>query len=62
MDEINRPPLLSNDEADLALSGVQVVYDPEDAAAAGAFVEDALSEADAWDANADNEADGEGVQ
>lgn len=51
---IARPPLLTDSEADLTTPGVQVVYDPEAAESWGAFEEDALSEADAWDANADN--------
>lgn len=45
------PPLLSPDEADFPVPGVQVVYDPDAAEAAGAFMEDALSEAEAWASN-----------
>lgn len=48
-----RRPVLTVDESDLTTAGAQVIYDPDEAEIAGAFVEDALSEADAWDANAD---------
>lgn len=48
-----RAPLVSRDLADLTVAGAVVELDPEDAAAFGAFEESALSEADAWDANAD---------
>lgn len=56
-----RRPLLTEDEADLTVAGAQVVYDPEAAAEAGAFEEDALSEADAWEANGDALVAGEGA-
>ncbi len=59
--QIERRPLLSDDENDLTQPGVQVVYDPDEATAAGAFQEDALTEADAWDANADELVAGEGA-
>ena len=44
-------PLISTDPADLLSTGIQVSLSPVDAENAGAFVEDALSEAHAWDAN-----------
>ena len=45
--------MLSDDVADMAVPGVIVEVSPETADAMGAFREDALSEADAWEANAD---------
>ncbi len=48
-----RRPVLTTEESDLTTIGAQVVYDPDAAEAAGAFAEDALSEADAWEANGD---------
>ncbi len=54
------PPLVSEDLGDLMRPGVVLIVDPADADRLGAFEEPALSEADAWDANADVEAgDGE---
>ncbi len=54
------PPLVSEDLDDLMRPGVVVIVDPAAADRLGAFEESALSEADAWDANADVEAgDGE---
>ena len=46
-------PMLSDDVADIAVPGVIVEVSPETADAFGAFREDALSEPDAWEANAD---------
>lgn len=54
-----RPPapaadaLLSNDIADLLVPGVVVEVDAAEAEGLGAFEETALTEAEAWDANAD---------
>lgn len=46
-------PLLSDAIGDLDCPGVIVVFDPEVAEAWGAFLEDALDEATAWNANDD---------
>lgn len=46
---------LSDDLADLLVPGVVVELDAGQAESLGAFEEPALSEADAWDANADLE-------
>lgn len=46
-------PLLSTRLADLTTPGVTVELSPDEADAFGAFAESALSEADAWEANAD---------
>ena len=46
-------PLVTQNLADLTTPGVVVEVDPDVAEALGAFEETALSEADAWDANAD---------
>lgn len=46
-------PVLSQDYSDTLTPGVQVVVDPTDAEALGLCVETAISEADAWEANAD---------
>lgn len=46
-------PLLSTRLADLTTPGVAVELSPDEADAFGAFAETALSEADAWEANAD---------
>jgi hypothetical protein len=46
-------PIVTRDLADFALPGVVVEVDPDEAEALGAFEETALSDADAWDANAD---------
>lgn len=47
--------LLSDDLADLLVPGVVVELDAHEAESLGAFEETALTEADAWDANADLE-------
>jgi hypothetical protein len=47
--------LLSDDLADLLVPGVVVELDAHEAETLGAFEETALTEADAWDANADLE-------
>ena len=47
-------PLISTNLGDLLKTGIQVSLSPDDAEAAGAFVEDAISEADAWEANGDS--------
>lgn len=58
-----RPPdpeadaLLSNDFADLLVPGVVVEVDAAEAENLGAFEETALTEAEAWNANADLETD-----
>jgi hypothetical protein len=58
---IDRPPdasaeaMLSNDLADLMVPGVVVEVDAGEAESLGAFEETALTEADAWAANADLE-------
>jgi hypothetical protein len=49
--------MLSNDLADLMVPGVVVEVDAGEAESLGAFEETALSEADAWDANADLDAE-----
>lgn len=46
-------PIISTNPADLGTPGVIVEVDAETAASMGAFEETALSEAHAWDANAD---------
>ena len=45
--------LLSDDIADLLVPGVVVEVDAAEAESLGAFEETALTEAEAWDANAD---------
>ena len=45
--------LLSDDIGDLTTPGVVVELDADEAESLGAFEETALSEADAWEANAD---------
>jgi hypothetical protein len=47
--------MLSDDLADLMVPGVVVELDASEAESLGAFEETALTEADAWDANADLE-------
>ena len=47
--------MLSDNLADLLVPGVVVEVDAAEAESLGAFAETALSEADAWDANADLE-------
>lgn len=49
--------LLSDDIADLLVPGVVVEVDAAEAESLGAFEETALTEAEAWDANADLETD-----
>jgi len=46
-------PVLSGSIADLTMPGVVVEVDAAEAESLGAFVETALTEAEAWDANAD---------
>jgi hypothetical protein len=45
--------ILSNSFADLLVPGVMIEVDAGEAESLGAFEETALTEADAWDANAD---------
>jgi hypothetical protein len=49
--------MVSNDLADLMVPGVVVEVDAGEAESLGAFEETALSAADAWDANADLDAE-----
>ena len=49
--------LLSDDIADLLVPGVVVEVDAAEAESLGAFEETALTEGEAWDANADLEID-----
>lgn len=49
----NREPVISGNQDDAALPGVQVEYTADEAERNGAFEETAMSEADAWDSNAD---------
>ena len=49
--------LLSDDIADMLVPGVVVEVDAAEAESLGAFEETALTEAEAWDANADLETD-----
>ncbi len=49
--------VLSNSIADLLIPGVVVELDTAEAEALGALEETALTEADAWEANADLDAD-----
>jgi hypothetical protein len=49
--------LLSDNIADLLVPGVVVEVDAAEAEGLGAFEETALTEAEAWDANADLETD-----
>lgn len=50
-------PLISQSYSDILTPGVQVELEPDEAEALGAFEETALSESDAWEANADVLAD-----
>jgi hypothetical protein len=50
--------MLSDTLADLMVPGVVVEVDAGEAESLGAFEETALTEADAWDANADLETEG----
>jgi hypothetical protein len=52
-------PRISGSIADLTTPGVVVEVDAGEAESLGAFEETALSEADAWDANCDLEAEDE---
>ena len=45
--------LLSDDPADMIVSGVVVEVDAAEAESLGAFEETALTEAEAWESNAD---------
>ncbi len=49
--------LLSDDIADMLVPGVVVEVDAAEAESLGAFEETALTEAEAWNANADLETD-----
>ena len=53
--DVSTEAMLSNSLADLLVAGVMVEVDAGEAESLGAFEETALSEADAWDANADLE-------
>jgi hypothetical protein len=46
-------PVLSSDMADVLLAGILIEHDPDSAELWGAFMETALDEAAAWDANGD---------
>jgi hypothetical protein len=50
--------ILSNSFADLLVPGVMIEVDAGEAESFGAFEETALTEADAWDANADLDSEG----
>ncbi len=52
------PPVLSGSIADLTTPGVVVEVDAGEAESLGAFEETALTEAEAWDANGDQEPEG----
>ena len=54
------PPVLTSSLDDLFIPGVIVEVDPDVADEHGAFLEYAVSEADAWDANGDLPSEGEG--
>ncbi|EBW0484410.1 lytic transglycosylase domain-containing protein [Salmonella enterica subsp. enterica serovar Heidelberg] len=54
-------PVVSTSQEDMATPGVQVEYTADQAEANGAFRETALSEGDAWAANADLAADPNGT-
>jgi hypothetical protein len=45
--------MISESMADLTIAGVIVEVDPDEADRAGAFLDDALNEEAAWDANVD---------
>ena len=45
--------MMSNSLSDMTVPGVMVEVDADEAEAMGAFVETALTEAEAWDANFD---------
>jgi hypothetical protein len=51
----NGPAVISGSFADLLMPGVIVEVDPAEAEDLGAFQETALTEAEAWEANADLE-------
>ncbi|MCM8735508.1 hypothetical protein M5E06_15215 [Azospirillum sp. A1-3] len=50
---IQQDAILSTSLSDFGTSGVVVEVDPDEAEALGAFEETALTEADAWESNAD---------
>lgn len=52
-----RDPVFSPAVEDMTTPGVMVDVDPDEAEAMGAFQEDALTEAEAWESNADAETD-----
>ena len=51
--EVNTEEAIQEKLADAMTPGFQVEFDPDEAECAGAFVEDALSEQDAADSDAD---------
>lgn len=51
--ELRHSPIVSTDYADLQTPGLVIELQPDEADELGAFLEDALTQADAWDANAD---------
>jgi type IV secretion system protein VirB1 len=57
-----RDPVLSRAVDDATLPGVMVEVTPADARALGAFEETALSDDDAWEANADLDAGPAGAE
>jgi hypothetical protein len=46
-------PIITSDQTAIGKPGAIVQVDPDEAEALGAFVEDALTLEEAWDANAD---------
>jgi hypothetical protein len=52
-DEVTAAAALREKLLDALIPGYQVEFDPEEAAKAGAFVEDALSEQDAFESDID---------
>lgn len=54
-------PVVSKSPNDAATPGVQVEYTADEAEANGAFMETAMTEAEAWGSNADIESDDEGT-
>lgn len=49
----NYPPILSTDLREFLTPGVMVEVEPEEAESLGAFEENALDDASAWEANTD---------
>lgn len=49
--QIQHDPIVTTEMAELAIPGVVVEFDPDEAERLGAFEETALSEEDAWDSN-----------